>query len=144
MNLPLKNVLSLELLTLLFSNRTGRFAKGDKKEKWTKLGISAMKQSIRPFKPEFLFYKSIDDIVKHNTDSRSKIYLLDQKAEKKYSKEIHEIKHSGMKALFIFGPEGGISERELYLLKECTFLHLTGNRLRSETAIIAAGILLTQ
>lgn len=124
------------------SDRT--IAKGDKKEKWVKLGISAMKQSLRAFLPEFTFQKSISDIVKNYSDSETDIYLFDQNAEKLFSKTVEEIHVKGRKSLFVFGPEGGISEKEFNTLKDCQLLRLTENRLRSETAIISAGIILNQ
>lgn len=124
------------------SDRT--IAKGDKKEKWVKLGISAMKQSLRPFLPEFIFCKSINEIIKYYLGSETDIYLFDQKAEKCFSKEVSEILTKGRTSVFIFGPEGGISEKEFDLLKDYPLLRLTENRLRSETAIISAGIVLNQ
>lgn len=119
-------------------------AKGDKTEKWLKFGINAMKQSLRAFAPNFTFKKSIDEIMAGYPHNEYKLYLFDQKAETKFSDELEEIQESEDKIVFLFGPEGGISERELYLFKECKFLRLTGNRLRSETAVIAAGIMLSQ
>lgn len=124
------------------SDRT--ISKGDKSEKWAKLGISAMKQSLRSFLPVFHFEESIDAIIKKYSGTETSLYLLDQKAEDKLSSHVDDILSSEQTSYFIFGPEGGISERELYLLKDSKFLRLTENRLRSETAIISAGILLTQ
>ncbi len=124
------------------SDRT--IAKGDKTEKWFKAGLSAMKQSIRAFVPDFEFRKNVDEIISDYSGNGYKIYLFDQKAETLLSQELEEIHNSDDKIVFLFGPEGGISERELYLFKDCKFLRLTDNRLRSETAIIAAGIILTQ
>jgi 16S rRNA (uracil1498-N3)-methyltransferase len=124
------------------SERT--IARGDKKEKWVKLGISAMKQSLRSFLPEFTFQKSIEGIIKNCSDGETDIYLFEQNAEKLFSKEAGEILKKGRKSVFVFGPEGGISEKELSLFSESQLLRLTKNRLRSETAIISAGILLSQ
>lgn len=124
------------------SDRT--VSKGDKTDKWIKMGISAMKQSIRSFLPVFRFENSIDDIAKKYTNNECRIFMFDQKAEHKFSGSLNDIQACGKDLYFIFGPEGGISERELYLLKEAQFLCLTGNRLRSETAVISAAILLTQ
>lgn len=124
------------------SDRT--IAKGDKSEKWFKAGLSAMKQSIRSYAPNFIFKKNIDEIISGYSNREFKLFAFDQKAETQFSKELEEISNSDKKIVFLFGPEGGISERELYLLKDCKFLRLTDNRLRSETAIISAGILLTQ
>lgn len=124
------------------SDRT--VSKGDKRDKWHKMGISAMKQSLRAYLPDFVFEESIDSLVLKRTDKKNKIYLLDQKAENHFLKIIDEVFSGIQNSYFIFGPEGGISERELYILKEASFVRLTGNRLRSETAIISAGILLGQ
>ncbi len=124
------------------SDRT--ISKGDKTDKWIKLGMGAMKQSLRAFLPEFHFEESIDALIKKSANNESTLFLLDQKADEKFSTHVDDILNSEKDSYFIFGPEGGISERELYLLKDAKFLRLTENRLRSETAIISAGILLTQ
>lgn len=134
--------LGITNFTIFESDRT--IAKGDKKEKWTKLGISAMKQSLRSYLPEFKFQKSIAEIIKGYSDNETDIYLFEQKADKLFSKEVGKILTKGRKSVFIFGPEGGISEKEFDLLKNYPFLRLTENRLRSETAIISAGIVLNQ
>jgi RsmE family RNA methyltransferase len=42
----------------------------------------------------------------------------------------------------IFGPEGGFSQSELKIMEDGVKVHLTTNRLRSETAIISAAVLL--
>jgi 16S rRNA (uracil1498-N3)-methyltransferase len=124
------------------SDRT--IAKGDKKEKWAKLGISAMKQSLRSYLPEFEFQKSIAEIIRSNAGKETDIYLFEQKADRLFSKEVENILKNGRRSIFIFGPEGGISEKEFELFKDYPLLRLTGNRLRSETAIISAGIVLNQ
>ncbi len=124
------------------SDRT--VSKGDKTDKWSKLGISAMKQSLRPFLPEFKFEKNVDDILKKYSSGGGKVYLFDQNGQALFRDCTGALKGENGINYFIFGPEGGISEREMELMKGCETFKLTGNRLRSETAIISAAILLTE
>lgn len=117
-------------------------SKGDKSDKWMKLGIAAMKQSLRAFLPSFQYAESIDAIIKVYSAEGKSVFLFEQHAETKFSDCSKDILVSGKNVCFIFGPEGGISERELGLFVKEQLLQLTGNRLRSETAIISAAIIL--
>jgi len=117
-------------------------SKGDKSDKWMKLGISAMKQSLRAILPTFRYAESIDEIIKSYSGEDKKVFLFDQHAEKRFCECAKEIVSAGKTTCLVFGPEGGVSERELALFGKEQMLQLTGNRLRSETAVISAAILL--
>jgi 16S rRNA (uracil1498-N3)-methyltransferase len=111
------------------SKRT--IAKGAKLERWNKILLSAMKQSLRSFLPNVSFAKSVKDILmmegeKIVFEQNSKNNLADFvfRPDKKY--------------YFIFGPEGGLDESELSLFTEDNFFEINEHRLRSETAVIKA------
>lgn len=101
--------------------------KSDKKERWQKIVLSAMKQSLRSYLPNIEIVNSLNEIL--NLDGRK--ILLEQNSEKKIS----GVKiNPEEKCFFIFGPEGGLSKEEMNLFDEK--YKLADNRLRTETAII--------
>jgi 16S rRNA (uracil1498-N3)-methyltransferase len=105
----------------------------DKKERWGKIVLSAMKQSLRSYLPVITVIDSLKDILKFD----GKKILLDQNSEKKIS----ELKiNQEEKYYFVFGPEGGLTDEEMSLFDER--YQLAGNRLRTETAIIKCTSLL--
>ncbi|MEW6194854.1 MAG: RsmE family RNA methyltransferase [Bacteroidota bacterium] len=119
-------------------------AKGEKLDRWQKILISAMKQSLRAWLPSISYYKSIADLLKLNGE---KIFL-DQNANKSL-KSILNSQLSTLNYFFIFGPEGGFSKEELRIMpigRQVAHgelrVKLTDNRLRSETAIVTAAALL--
>lgn len=106
-------------------------AKSNKVERWEKLLLSAMKQSLRSYLPiihSVINFKSILEL------DGVKI-LFEQNAEKK----LNEMKYADDKLYyFIFGPEGGLDKKEIELAGTDNLFQLTENRLRSETAIVFA------
>lgn len=112
-------------------------AKGSKIERWNKIALAAMKQSLRAFLPKIEYVKKLEHIIRLDGFH----YILEQHSEKKLSDlEITKDKSH----YFIFGPEGGLSEEELQLIPTERHLQLTQNRLRAETAIITAGAILSK
>lgn len=117
-------------------------AKGDKIERWEKILLAAMKQSLRSWLPKIQYVKSINEIVKLDG---TKI-LFDQNAQQTFQSFIQTFNSqlSTRNCLFIFGPEGGFTNGECRMLNEELTVRLTENRLRSETAIVtAASVLLS-
>lgn len=105
-----------------------------------KIALSAMKQSLRAWKPKLSFIENINHLISPETE----IFIFDQHAEIKFNSEFVKTNFSLTKNYrFIFGPEGGFSPKEYSVLKPYPKLHLTSNRLRSETAIISSAIILT-
>jgi len=105
-------------------------AKGMKKERWEKIVLAAMKQSLQVYLPVISTAGKLKDVLRMARDEGAVSVYFHQHAEvalKEYS--IHTPHY------LIFGPEGGFSENELSLLDECTGIRLTTNRLRAETAI---------
>ena len=109
------------------SERT--IAKSSKMERWEKIVISAMKQSLRSFVPRINVVESLNEIIMQNGN---KILFL-QEAEKMFTTDAI---NGSRDNYFIFGPEGDFTENEKKLFDKAEFYNLGDSRLRSETAII--------
>lgn len=110
-------------------------AKGEKLERWNKVTLAAMKQSLRSFLPEIKYKKSLSELLQ----TEGEIIYFDQKSKTLFKDKKSELKQNGKSFFLVFGPEGGLSEKELELfVKNGTSCQLTQNRLRAETAIITA------
>lgn len=126
----------LGITNLIIFDANRSVAKGEKSERWNKLLISAIKQSIRTYIPKFTMINSIEEIASLNAE---KIIL-----EQETSTHLRELKiESNKKYYFIFGPEGGLDEKEKIWLKDAKLFSLNTHRLRSETAIISAAAIVT-
>lgn len=101
-----------------------------------KILLAAMKQSLRAYLPEVIFADSLSEIKKIN----AKKILFDQKSKDKLSSEIFDKSQS---YLLIFGPEGGFTDKELSLIIPDFSFNIAVNRLRSETAIVKAGSIIS-
>jgi len=111
-------------------------AKSNKVERWEKILLSAMKQSLRSYLPMFHSLTNYKNILALDG---TKI-LFEQNAEKKLS----ELKLSDDKNYyFIFGPEGGLDKKEIESAGTENLYQLTENRLRSETAVVFAAAKIT-
>jgi 16S rRNA (uracil1498-N3)-methyltransferase len=101
--------------------------KSSKIERWEKIILSAMKQSLRSYLPKIEVLNSVNDIL----NSNGRKILLEQNSHKHLS----ELKiNNGEKNFFIFGPEGGLTKQEMNSFDE--HYKLSDNRLRTETAVI--------
>ncbi|MGE5683147.1 MAG: RsmE family RNA methyltransferase [Bacillota bacterium] len=110
-------------------------AKGDKTDRWQKILISGMKQSLRSYLPQLRCIKSLKDL----SVLEGQKVVFEQLGSRKF------IEFTGLKDVtyyFIFGPEGGLSDREISYLSDAEEYSLTGNRLRAETAVITAASIL--
>ncbi len=117
-------------------------AKGNKIVRWHKIAEAAMKQSLRSFLPNISYFNSLDEIpVQENI----RAFIFEQSAEVKFPDVISSLrKGTEDKFYFVFGPEGGLTKKELLFYKNAVILQLTKNRLRSETAIVTVASLLVQ
>lgn len=114
-------------------------AKGEKIERWEKILLAAMKQSLRVWLPIIQYVKSINEIVK----LKGTKILFDQNAEQTFQQFLSANNQSLIaNHYFIFGPEGGFTNEECRVLNEELKVRLTENRLRSETAIVTAASIL--
>ena len=108
--------------------------KSGKLDRWNKIVLSAMKQSLRSYLPNLEIINSIKDIFKYEGIK----ILLEQNCDKKIS-SLRINKNE--KYFFIFGPEGGFTNEEQNLFDEK--YNLAENRLRTETAIIKCASFIT-
>ena len=111
---------------VLFSSNYS-ISKNVNSEKFQKVTLAAMKQSLRAFLPQILS-SNFDDII--NFDG-GKI-LFDQNAETIFDGN----QNINQPTYYLFGPEGGFDKTELESVPQENRFSLTENRLRSETAII--------
>ncbi len=109
--------------------------KGNRTERWQKIALAAMKQSLRSFLPQIISVGSIKDIA----ELKGNKYVFEQKAT-----NIFNINNKGYSnnSYFIFGPEGGLSESELKYFEDNEIYSLHENRLRSETAVVLCASML--
>jgi 16S rRNA (uracil1498-N3)-methyltransferase len=145
----LEKCVELGITSFIIFDSKRTVAKGEKIERWQKIVTAAMKQSLRPWLPDVSYKKSVEEIKK--LDGVKVVFY--QQADLllyTYLEQIHQSPITNH--YFIFGPEGGLSEEELRIVPdECICkdiepdmqadilrIKLTDNRLRSETAIIAA------
>ena len=115
------------------SERT--IAKGNKLERWEKIVLSAMKQSLLSYLPKISVVNNIGDVLNQNC----KKIVLEQNAKR----DLKELELNNENYLFIFGPEGGLSKNELELFEEHEKYKIAENRLRSETAIIKSASIIS-
>lgn len=105
-------------------------------DKYRKVAVESIKQSLQANLP---VTKSIGSITELNSFEGNKI-IFEQSAEKKFNNNM--IKESDI-YYFIFGPEGGLTEREINSLSNHKKFSLAENRLRTETAILKVASVLT-
>jgi 16S rRNA (uracil1498-N3)-methyltransferase len=109
-------------------------------DRYEKKLISAMKQSLRSFKPKLTYLKTLKEFKSLNTVN----IFFEQTAQTKFSEFVKNYDNNKkQKFNLIFGPEGGLSPFEINLFENATKVFLTDNRLRAETAIISAASLLS-
>ncbi len=111
-------------------------AKGEKTERWEKILIAAMKQSLRSYLPTLKIMRSLKEII----SLEGKKILFEQHSAKSF---LNFNLYQEPKQFFLFGPEGGFTDEEICLVEEGDRYSLGNNRLRSETAITAVAAILT-
>jgi 16S rRNA (uracil1498-N3)-methyltransferase len=109
-------------------------SKGNKLERWQKILLAAMKQSLRSFLPQIELL-SMNDIAERNGEK----IIFEQNSDRYFSKSLID---KNKDYYFIFGPEGGFDDKEFKFLSSAVKFKLAENRLRSETAIIKCASLL--
>ncbi|MGE5351591.1 MAG: 16S rRNA (uracil(1498)-N(3))-methyltransferase [Acidobacteriota bacterium] len=109
--------------------------KGGKTERWQKVLISSMKQSLRSFLPKVSTQSSLSEIMK--LPGEKVVFEQDSKLS---FRNFHA--HEDRQYYFIFGPEGGLDKKELSMFSSESSYFLTANRLRSETAVLTAASIL--
>ena len=111
-----------------------------KLERWHRIAVAAMKQSLRSLLPEIAPFTSFAALMGRADDYD--LILMADEAEKKGSLKaaVASTKHEVRKVLCVVGPEGGFTDQEKALAREkrAHVISLGPRRLRSESA----GILL--
>ena len=106
--------------------------KDKKKERYQKIVESAAKQSKRDIIPIVHDIIKTDDILKFKGDL---VLCYEDEDKTQLGEIIHELSYNiGL----VIGPEGGISDRELEILKDAKKVGLGRRILRAETAAITA------
>lgn len=95
------------------------------------IALSAFKQSKRSWLPKVVFIDSLDEVMDHYEDHQPVMAYMQAEAEQP-SALIRS------NSLFLIGPEGGFSEREVGIAKErnAKLITLGKYRLRAETAVL--------
>ena len=142
--LALEKCVELGITNLIVFDAERSVAKGDKSERWNKITLAAMKQSLHTNLPKVDYMKHIKEL---NSKEGVKI-VFEQNASLKLREIIKDSKDqyfsNRMNTYLVFGPEGGLAESEMNILENAGKVNLNSNRLRSETAIISAVSIITQ
>jgi 16S rRNA (uracil1498-N3)-methyltransferase len=132
----LEKAIELGITNFIIINTERTIPKGEKLDRWNKIALAAMKQSLRTYIPSIKYYKSLNIVNELNGTN----LLFDQNGDESLLQYIknNDMYESNSLNYFIFGPEGGLSKNEINSIKESKILKLTKNRLRAETAVIVA------
>jgi 16S rRNA (uracil1498-N3)-methyltransferase len=102
-------------------------------DKWEKVALAAMKQSLHAHLPKIEFLPQVKDFRKRN---EIKTVLLDQEGEISVNDFLSRINLDDELEFFI-GPEGDFTETEKELIASDYNVKLDNYRFRSETAVIS-------
>jgi 16S rRNA (uracil1498-N3)-methyltransferase len=131
----LEKCVELGITNFIIFDSKRTISKGEKSDRWIKILISAMKQSLRSYLPKIKIVKSLKDIFS--------LQGVQIGFEQNSSKQFNDLKIiPDVNYYYIFGPEGGLDKDELELFDPENIYNLADNRLRSETAIIKTACLL--
>lgn len=131
----LEKAVELGVVNFIIFNSVRTVSRGSRIERWNKIAVAAMKQSLRSYLPVLSEVKSLQEI----TSLGGELVAFEQNVSRSFS----ELKiDRGKNYYFIFGPEGGLDGNELGLFKDKQLFKLAGNRLRTETAVLKAASML--
>lgn len=136
----LEKCVELGITNFIVFDSERSIAKGDKTDRWHKILIAAMKQSLNAYLPRVKYVSSFEKLLQ----LEGKKFVFEQTAINQFDSILNSklsIFNSQL-SIYIFGPEGGFSNNEMKLIDEEMKIKLTNHRLRSETAIIVAASLL--
>ncbi len=105
-------------------------------DRFKKIVISAMKQSVKSKMPLVEEMVAFDKLVKQNYEGQKFIAWIDDNVKE----QLCDLYEKGENALVLIGPEGDFSKEEVALAKENGFVpvSLGDARLRTETAAVVA------
>lgn len=107
--------------------------RGIKLNRLDNIALAAMKQSLQTNKPKI----RIAELKELQNQNNSKNIIFDQLAEESFIENAKNYIPGTLQNL-IFGPEAGLTEKEVESIPNTTNVHLTKERLRAETAVIVA------
>ncbi len=136
MRFAVEKLVELGFTNIIIFNSARTVAKGFNQSKWDKIGVAAVKQSLRAFLPNISFCKNLE------SEKIDNLILFDQNADTSIFDVWSEIESENSLSVLI-GPEGGLTGREMEMLQPKYLLKLNDYRLRAETAVITAGALLS-
>ena len=130
MRFAVEKLVELGFTNITIYNSSRTLAKGFNYNKWKKVLVASIKQSLRAHLPNIEF---CDNILNYTGEN---ICVFEQQSKKHISDFIKQI-DKNRKYTFLLGPEGGLAEGEIKALSPIAILNLNDYRLRSETAIIS-------
>lgn len=129
----LEKCVELGITNFIIFESARSVSKGEKLERWQKVLISAMKQSLHAWLPQLTYMKNVREL---NNFTGFKI-ILEQASNTTLNNFLSSSQHPvSSNYYFIFGPEGGLTEKEINSIENHIKVRLIKKRLRSETAII--------
>jgi len=132
----LEKAIELGISNFIVLNSSRTVSKGTKMQRWEKIAVAAMKQSLQSYLPVISEIDSLKELLKLDGE----IVVFEQNSKKQLS----ELKIDPAKNYyFVFGPEGGLNNQELDLFAGREIINLADNRLRAETAVIKAASILS-
>ncbi len=132
----LEKCTELGITNFILFNSERSVSKGFNIDRIHKILLSAMKQSLKSYLPRVNIFES----VKNFKDLSVEKVLFEQNSESKLADKKFD---TSKEFYFLFGPEGGFSEKEILDIQPTLILNLADNRLRSETAIIKVASILS-
>ncbi|MBS1643733.1 MAG: 16S rRNA (uracil(1498)-N(3))-methyltransferase [Bacteroidetes bacterium] len=119
----------------IICNRSNR--ERNKEERWQKILVSAMLQSQQTWLPELCPTQSLEAVLNTSFSQKLLAHCLSSDTSRQ---PISIALKKGLDTQLFIGPEGDFSEHELQLAKTAgaTTISLGSNRLRTETAALAA------
>jgi len=125
----LEKCTELGVTNFVLFNSERSVSKGFNTDRINKILLSAMKQSLQAFLPKVEKY---DSVIKFN-DLKAEKILFEQTSDSKFINQKFDLTKQ---YYFIFGADGGFSQKEILEINPTLTLNLALNRLRAETAII--------
>lgn len=131
----LEKSIELGITNFIIINTERTIPRGEKLDRWNKIALAAMKQSLRTHLPKIEYLNSIEKL---NSFEGEKI-ILDQNGNETLIDYLNVVRKdfSNKKFYFVFGPEGGLPQSEITKVLNNKILTLTKNRLRAETAVVS-------
>lgn len=131
----LEKCTELGVTNFIIYNAERAVSTSERIDRWNKVLLAAMKQSLRSYLPKIIIEKSLKEI-----SSKEGIkFVFEQESENRFSGLNLD---NTQNVYFIFGPEGGLSQNELSLFGKTEKYKIADNRLRTETAVIKCASLL--